>query len=100
MYFLGAAAAQGSHFSSGGGSSYDGILDDDEPFVFDDLFDDVEFHFDGEVSHGLFGYDETSSGVVADGKASAVGDAAFFAVSSGGTACAVGDGDDEVGIDG
>ena len=100
MYFLGSSAAEGAHFSFGGGSADDGILDDDEPFVFDDLFNDVEFHAYGEVAHGLFGFDKASTGVVADGKASSVWDAAFFAVSAGGTAGAVGHGDDEVGFDG
>ena len=101
MDFLGAGAAEGEHLAAGGGAADDRIFNDDDPFAFDHFGNDDEFHADGEVAHVLRGLDEGAADVTVGNDAFFEGDAGFLGIAKGARSEAgVGDGDDDVGVDG
>ena len=98
--FFGAGAAKCEHLAAGGGATDDGVFDDDDAFAFDHFGDDDEFHLHGEVAHVLAGLNEGAADIAIGDDAFFKGDAALLGIAEGGGAAAVGDGHDDVGIDG
>ena len=62
------------------------------------FFDDVQFDLHRHIAHVLLGHDERSPGVVAGREAAFQRDTALVAVADGGTAGAIGHGNDDVAL--
>ena len=71
MNLLGAGVTQGAHLGARRGAADDGIFDDDDAAIFDNVGDDVELHGDSLVALELVGEDEGAAD-------EAVGDDSFF----------------------
>jgi len=63
------------HFFAGCCASDDGVVDDDDAFVFDDFGDNIEFEADGCGAFGLGWFDECTAYIAVGDDAFAVGDA-------------------------
>ena len=82
-----------------GGAADDGVVDQDDALALDDAAVGGVFELHAEVADAVGGFDEGAADIVVADDAELEGDAALGGVAHGGGDAAVGDGDDDVGVD-
>jgi len=100
MYFFRACLADCIDFAFRCSASDDGIIDDNNPFISDDVFDDCEFEFYLELAEFLVRRDKGPADIVTSYESHIEGYAALLGVSDGSGCPGIRDGDDDIGLDG
>ncbi len=98
--FAGAAVAQQLDQGADGGASHDGVVDQHHAAIAQDGLDGVVFLAHALLAQGLVGLDEGASGVIAFDQAFVVGERGRSSQPQCSGDRRLGDGDDQVGVDG
>lgn len=100
VHLFGTGVFEGHDSGSAGSAADNRVIDDDDSFAGDKIFDEVQLHLYGEVADTLGGLQEAAADIVVSDESHLVGDAAFQRVPQSGTISRVGHRDDDVCLDG
>src|SRR5260221_13924500 len=100
MHFLHAGGFEHAHDLTRGRTADDGVVDEHDPLPRHELAYWIELHLHPEVADGLLWLDERPADVVVPDQAIREGNPGLTGVAEGREHARIGNGDDDVGVDG
>src|SRR5271163_1374671 len=98
--FAGAGLADHAYDFPACGAANDGVVDENDALAFDEAADGIEFQFHAEIANGLRRLDKGTANVVIADQAHAERNFRFERVADGGGYARIGDGHDDIGVNG